>query len=285
MPIGLLGRKVAMTQIYDSAGNVIPVTVIQAGPCHVLQLKSTERDGYEAVQLGFLDKPRRLASRAQRGHVARLDSKRQKSRSAAGLEAVPKADCEPKRFVREFRTSTEGVSVGGEIKVDVFRPTLQELPRLLKELATKHNVQADQAGWEEELQRKAGAEYREVVKSVQAVDVIGTSKGRGTAGAMKRHNFSGQRASHGVKKCHRHVGGTGCSADPSRVIKGKKMAGHYGNTRSTVRNLQVVGVDPENNLLLVRGAVPGPNGGFVVIRHTNKLSGLQPPAAEKLKKR
>ena len=283
MPIGLLGRKVAMTQIYDPAGAVIPVTVIQAGPCHVLQLKSVEGDGYEAVQLGFLDKPRRLASRAQRGHVARLDSKRQKGRSAAGLEAVPKADCEPKRFVREFRTTTEGVGVGDEIKVDVFRPTLQELPGLLKKLAAEQEVDTEQPGWEDKLREKAGDEYCDVVKSIEAVDVIGTSKGRGTAGAMKRHNYRGQRASHGVKKCHRHVGGTGCSADPARVFRGKKMAGHYGNARSTVRNLQVVRIDAENNLLLVRGAVPGPNGGFVVIRHTNKLPAPKPLQAEEAK--
>lgn len=228
MSIGLLGRKVGMTQIYDSTGDVVPVTVIQAGPCHVLQLKTEDRDGYEAVQLGYLDKPRRLASRSQRGHVAKLDSKRQRNRNAAGVEAVPKADCEPKRLVREFCVPVEGYEVGQEIGVDVFN-------------------------------------------DVTAVDVIGTSKGRGTAGAMKRHNFAGQRASHGVKKVHRHLGGTGCSADPSRLFKGRRMAGRYGNARSTMRNLKVVKVDTENNLLLVRGAVPGPNGGYVVIRQTNKL--------------
>ena len=105
----------------------------------------------------------------------------------------------------------------------------------------------------------------------QFVDAIGTSKGRGTAGVMKRHNFHGQRASHGVKKCHRHAGSTGCSASPSRVMKGRRMAGRYGASRSTMRNLKVIRIDSENNLLLVRGAVPGPNGGFVTIRETNKL--------------
>ena len=111
----------------------------------------------------------------------------------------------------------------------------------------------------------------EVFSEVKAVDVVGTSKGRGTAGAMKRHNFRGQRASHGVKKVHRHVGGTGCSASPSRLFKGTKMAGRYGNARCTLRNLRVVKVDVDNNLLVVRGAVPGPNGGFVTIQETNKL--------------
>jgi large subunit ribosomal protein L3 len=224
----MLGRKVGMTQIFDSTGQVIPVTVIQAGPCHVLQLRTEQKDGYEAIQLGYLDKPRRLASRAARGHVAKLDSKRQKRRAAAGVEAAPKPDCEPKRFVREFRGSVEGCQVGQELKVDVF-------------------------------------------SQIQAVDVVGTSKGRGTAGVMKRHNFHGQRATHGVKKVHRHAGSIGCNTDPHHVFKGRRMAGHYGAARCTARNLKVVRVDVENNLLVVRGAVPGPNGGLVVIQQTNKL--------------
>jgi large subunit ribosomal protein L3 len=228
MAVGLLGRKVGMTQIYDSAGEVIPVTVLQVGPCHVLQLKTAARDGYEAVQLGYLDKPRRLAGRSIRGHVAKLDSKRQRRSAAAGVEPVPKAGCEPQRFVRELRGSIEGYEVGQELKVDVFA-------------------------------------------EIKAVDVVGTSKGRGTAGAMKRHNFRGQRASHGVKKVHRHIGGSGCSADPARLFKGKKMAGQYGNARCTARNLKVVRIDAENDLLVVRGAVPGPNGGYVMIQQTNKL--------------
>jgi large subunit ribosomal protein L3 len=228
MVVGLLGRKVGMTQIFDATGQVVPATVIQAGPCHVLQLRTEQKDGYEAVQLGYLDKPRRLASRAARGHVAKLDSKRQKSRSAAGVEASPKADCEPQKFVREIRGSAEGFQVGQEVKVDIFA-------------------------------------------EIKAVDVVATSKGRGTAGVMKRHNFHGQRATHGVKKVHRHAGSVGCNTDPHHVIKGRRMAGHYGSARCTSRNLKVVRVDLENNLLLVCGAVPGPNGGYVVIRQTNKL--------------
>jgi large subunit ribosomal protein L3 len=228
MVVGLLGRKVGMTQIFDETGQVVPATVIHAGPCHVLQLRTEQKDGYEAVQLGYLDKPRRLASRAARGHVAKLESKRQKRRSAAGVEAAPKADCEPQRFVREIRGSAEGLQVGQELKVDVFA-------------------------------------------EIKSVDVVGTSKGRGTAGVMKRHNFHGQRATHGVKKVHRHAGSIGCNTDPHHVFKGRRMAGHYGSARCTSRNLKVVRVDLENNLLLVRGAVPGPNGGYVVIRQTNKL--------------
>jgi len=227
MSRGLLGRKVGMTQVYREDGTAVPVTVIQAGPCSVLQVRDMDRDGYEAVQLGFLDKPRRLAARSERGHVAKIESKRSKARSAAGVELLVKADCEPKRFIGEFRGSSD-LTVGTEVKVDVLA-------------------------------------------EVKRVDVTATSKGRGFAGVMKRHNFAGQRATHGVKKVHRQSGGTGCSADPSRVIKGMKMAGQYGNARTTIRNLEVIRVDTENNLLLVRGAVPGPAGGYVSIRETNIL--------------
>jgi large subunit ribosomal protein L3 len=228
MAIGLLGRKVGMTQIFDETGNVVPVTVIQAGPCHVLQVRTKDRDGYEAVQLGFLDKPRRLASRSTRGHVAKLDSKRSKARAKAGVEPISKADCEPQRFVREMRGSIEGVEVGQKLDVTQF---------------------AD----------------------VKRVDVVGTTKGRGTAGVMVRHNYAGQRATHGVKKVHRHAGSIGQSQFPGRVPKGRRMAGRHGNARSTMRNVMLVRVDAENNLLLVRGAVPGPNGGYVMVKVTNKL--------------
>ena len=232
---GLLGRKVGMTQVFDANGAVVPVTVIEAGPCSVTQVRSVERDGYAAVQIGFLDKPRRLASRSVRGHVAKLDSRRAKRAAEAGVTAVAKADCEPKRFVREFRGDYPGVEVGGVLKVDLF-------------------------------------------EGVDFVDIVGTTKGRGTAGVMKRHGFSGQRASHGVKKVHRHQGGTGMNTSPGRVFKGKRMAGRFGNERSTMRNVKLVRIDLENNLLLVRGAVPGPNGGYVVVRQTNKVKRRGGPA-------
>jgi large subunit ribosomal protein L3 len=218
-----------MTRVFDEEGNTVPVTVIKAGPCRVLQVKTVDTDGYEAVQLGYGEKPRRLASRSERGHVAALSSKRQKARQQTGVEAVPKAECEPPRVAKEFRTDGEehGLEVGQEVNVGVFA-------------------------------------------EVPFVDIIGTSKGRGTAGAMKRHNFAGQRASHGVNKVHRHVGSIGQSADPSRVLKGTKMAGRYGNATATVRHLKIVKVDEENGLLLVKGGIPGANGSDVVIRHTNK---------------
>lgn len=227
MTKGILGRKIGSTQIFQEDGTAVPVTVVEVGPCHVLQLKTVERDGYEAVQLGYLDKPRRLSARSERGQVAAIGSKRSKRLSAAGVEAGVKPGCEPKRYVREFRGSSDA-EVGTEVTVATL-------------------------------------------EGVASVDVTGTSKGRGFAGVMKRHNFSGQRATHGVKKCHRHAGGTGMATYPGRVFKGQKMAGRYGGTKTTVRNLRVAKIDVENNLLLVRGAVPGPNGGYVLVRETNKV--------------
>jgi len=228
MAIGLLGRKVGMTQIFDESGEAVPVTVIHAGPCYVLQLRTMQPDGYEAIQLGFGDKPRRLAGRSERGRVAKLDSKRSKRRSAGGVQLAEKANCEPQRFVREFRHSGGGYAIGQKLTV-------------------------------------------ELLEGVKSVDVTGTSKGRGTSGYIKRHNFKGQRATHGVKKVHRHSGGTSANTFPARVFKGKKMPGRMGNERSTMRNIKLVRIDTENNLVLVRGAVPGPNGGYVVIRQTNIL--------------
>jgi len=232
MAAGILGRKVGMTQIFDETGKAIPVTVIEAGPCHVLQIRTPERDGYSAVQLGFLDKPRRLARRSERGHVAQLNSKRSRKRTAAGVVVAPKADCEPKRFVRELRGESIGAQVGQCLTV-------------------------------------------EVLAGVKAVDVVGITKGRGYAGVIKRHGFGGQRATHGVKKVHRHMGGTGSLAGwrgGGRPKKGKKMPGHYGDDQVTSRNLSVAKIDAENNLLMVCGAVPGPPGSLVVIQATNKVS-------------
>ena len=215
MTKGILGRKVGVTQIFQEDGTVVPVTVLEVGPCHVMQVKTVERDGYEAVQLGYLDKPRRLASRSERGHVAAISSKRSKNRSASNVETVAKPGCEPKRFVRELRGATDA-EVGSEVT-------------------------------------------SAVLDGITAVDVTATSKGRGFAGVMKRHNFSGQRASHGVKKCHRHAGGTSMATYPGRTIQGAEDVGPDTAmlTKATSRNLKVARVDVENNLLLVRGAVPG----------------------------
>ncbi len=231
--IGLLGQKVGMTQVYTKTGRSVPVTVIAAGPCPVLQLKTKETDSYEAVQLGYKNKPRRLASRSVRGHVANIESKRAKAAQAAGAELSKKANCEPQTFVREFRVATTGMEVGQVFDVNVF----QDVP---------------------------------------SVDVTAVCKGRGYSGTMKRHNFSGQRATHGVKKCHRHAGSTGCSSYPSRVQKGLKSSGQYGNVQCTIRNIQIVKADKENNLLLIYGAVPGPNGGYVQVFPSNRLPKSKP---------
>lgn len=208
---GLLGRKVGMTQIFKEDGTAVPVTVLECGPCTVLQIRTPELDGYAALQLGFADKKRKNATQAARGHAR-------------------KADAEPKRFIREIRQSdaVEGINLGQTLTVDVF-------------------------------------------DGVPAVDVTGTSKGRGFTGVMKRHGFRGLRATHGVKRMHRHPGSSGPSADPARTRKGIRKPGQHGNDRVTVQNLQIVQIDPSNNLIVVRGAVPGPNGGFLMIRQTNKV--------------
>lgn len=242
MAKGILGRKVGMTQVYVADGTCVPVTVIEAGPCVVLQVRTPERDGYSAVQLGFGDKPRRLASRSERGHVTALGSKRQKLRQAAGVAVAAKAECEPKRYIRELRTDGEagGYEVGQVLTVAAVN------------------------GWAKQV---TGSDKTKQEHTF--VDVIGTIKGRGFAGAMKRHNFSGLCASHGVKKVHRSMGSTGMRQDPGRVFKGQKMPGHWGDSRVTVRHLKVVRVDEANNLLLVYGAVPGHNGAYVIVRESN----------------
>lgn len=238
MSVGLLGRKIGMTQVFGAEGQAVPVTVLEVGPCHVLQLRTKEKDGYEAVQLGFADKlsqadaardasarSRGRASRAERGQVTNLSGKNAKKREASGVAPGKKAECEPQRFIREFRTDGQ-----------------------------EHGCEVGQV-------LSAGA-----LEGVKYVDVAATSKGRGFSGVMRRHNFSGQRATHGVKKCHRKPGGIGQATDPSRVWKGKRMAGQFGNVHRTTRNLKVIRIDAENHMLLVNGPVPGPVGGYVVIR-------------------
>ncbi len=233
MPVGMLGLKVGMTQVFDDKGKMTPVTVLEMGPCPVLQVRTAERDGYHALQVGFKNKRRNKASRAERGHVAAdFVSKRRKAMQEAGVQVLPKANTEPQRYIREFRLDAPSdMAVGAILQVD------------------------------------------KVFENVPRVDVIGTSKGRGFSGVMKRHNFQGLPAAHGAKKVHRSGGSIGSHASnrgSGRPKKGHKAAGQYGNARRTVRNLDVVKIDAANNLLLVRGAVPGPNGGLVIVRPTNK---------------
>jgi large subunit ribosomal protein L3 len=232
MPLGLLGYKVGMTQVYTADGAVEPVTVLELGPCPVLQIRTPDRDGYSAVQVGFKDKPRKNATRPEQGHVAAgLKSKRKDARQKAGVQLLPKADVEPQRHIREFRVDTTEATVGQKLAV------------------------------------------KDVFDGVASVDVIGTSKGRGTQGVMRRHNFDGLPAAHGSKKNHRQAGSTSSLASnrgSGRPKKGLKRAGRYGNSQVTTRNLTVVRLDTENNLMLVRGGVPGHIGALVMVRPTNK---------------
>lgn len=207
MTKGILGKKVGMTQIFTEAGELIPVTVIEATPNVVLQVKTVETDGYNAIQVGFDDKREVLSNKPAKGHVA-------------------KANTAPKRFIREFK-NIEGLEVGAEITVDTF---------------------------------EAG----------DVVDVTGTSKGKGFQGVVKRHGFGGvMQQTHGQHNRLRAPGSIGAGSDPSRVFKGLRMAGRMGGEQVTVQNLQVLKVDKEQNLLIVKGAVPGAKNSYVIIRKWN----------------
>jgi large subunit ribosomal protein L3 len=213
MPIGLVGRKCGMTRIFTDAGETIPVTVIEALPNRVTTLKTTDRDGYRAVQVTVGKTPAARLSKAVAGHFAKLE-------------------VEPGEGLWEFRLASDDagdMAPGTELKVDQFA---------------------------------AG----------QFVDVTGTSKGKGFAGTMKRHNFRGQPASHGNSVSHRAPGSIGQRQTPGRVFPGKKMSGHLGSTRTTVSSLEVIRVDAERNLLLVKGAVPGAENGRVIVRPATRAA-------------
>ena len=209
MQKGIIGKKMGMTQIFDENGKVVPVTVVEAGPCTVVQKKTVESDGYVAVQLGYGDISAKKVSKPAKGHF-------------------DKADVAPKRTLREFRLDDiSAMNVGDILKADVFAVG-------------------------------------------DRIDVVGTSKGKGYAGAIKRWNFQRLKETHGTGPVARHAGSLGACSSPSRVFKGMKAAGHLGAERVTVQNLDVVKVDAENNLIAVRGAVPGPRGGIVVLSDSVK---------------
>ena len=214
MTVALLGTKVGMTRVLGEKGKAEPVTVVKAGPCVVLQVKSKPTDGYDAVQLAFEDVRPHRATMPMIGHAA-------------------KARTGPKRFLREVRADdASGFSAGDVLTVERF---------------TEGNV--------------------------QYVDVTGLTKGKGFAGVMKRHGFGGKEASHGVERKHRSAGGIGGASNAGTgrgVKKGKRMAGHLGHVRCTVSSLRLVGVDPENDLLVVSGSIPGPAGGLVLVRRSKK---------------
>ncbi len=204
MKKGLIGKKIGMTQIFTAEGKVIPVTVVEAGPCVVTQKKTMENDGYEAVQVGFGDVKINKVNKPMKGHF-------------------DKNGVAPKKTLKEFRLEDcSALNVGDIIKADTFAEG-------------------------------------------EIVDVKGTSKGHGTAGAIKRWNFSRLRETHGTGPNARHQGSLGACSSPSRVFKGRKMAGHYGHETVTIQNLTVAKVDAENNLIAIKGAIPGPKGGIVII--------------------
>ncbi len=224
MVAALLGKKVGMTQVYDEAGQTVPVTVIQAGPCSVLQVKTRDTDGYDAVQLGFEDVKPHRSTLPQIGHAAKVGTG-------------------PKRFIREVRSHEGPVEAehGDSWTVDVF-------------------------------------------DDIQFVDMVGTTKGRGFAGVMKRHGFGGQPASHGTERKHRSPGSISSHGSDlghgGNLKKGKRMAGQMGNVRRTSRNHQLVGVDKVRNLLLVRGSIPGANNGYVLVKPS--VAKRQPKEVERL---
>jgi large subunit ribosomal protein L3 len=206
---GIIGKKVGMTQLFDDKGNVVPVTIIEAGPCTIVQKKTIETDGYNAVQFGFQDVPDKRVTKPEKGHF-------------------DKAGVSPKKVLREFRfENIDSFNVADIIKADTFAPG-------------------------------------------DRVDVVGTSKGKGFTGVIKRWNQHRLKMTHGTGPVHRQVGSMGSNTDPSRVMKGKHMAGHLGSERVTIQNLDVVKVDVENNLIALKGAIPGPRGSIVIVTNSVK---------------
>ena len=209
MKKGIIGKKLGMTQLFDQNGNVVPVTVVEAGPCLVTFKKTLENDGYEAVQLGYGEIKADKVNKPMKGHFA-------------------KNDVAPKRVLKEFRLDDiSAMNIGDVVKADIFAEG-------------------------------------------EVVDVTGTSKGKGYAGVIKRHGFSRLKMSHGTGPVARHGGSLGACSTPSRVYKGRKMAGHMGAVKSTIQNLAVVKVDAESNIIAIKGAIPGPKGGYVFIADSVK---------------
>ncbi len=209
MQKAIIGKKIGMTQLFDETGKVIPVTVIEAGPCVVVTKKTIENDGYEAVQIGYGDIADKKVTKPMKGHFA-------------------KADVAAKKFLKEFRLEdTSVLNIGDIVKADTFA-------------------------------------------NGDKVDVQGISKGKGYAGTIKRWNGHSLKDTHGTGPVHRHAGSMGANSDPSRVMKGKKLPGHMGTEKVTVQNLEVVKVDVENNLIALKGAIPGPKGGIVYVTDSVK---------------
>ena len=209
---GVLGKKLGMTQVFDHRNRIVPVTVVEAGPCVVTQIRTIENDGYAAIQVAYGAIDPRKVNKPEAGHFA-------------------KAGVPPRRYLLEIRTAdASSYTIGQEITADLFAPSTEDGAKPLK------------------------------------VDVVATSKGKGYAGVMKRHNFKGLGAGHGVHRAHRKPGSIGACATPGRVFKGTRMAGRIGVNKTTTQNLTIHAIDAEKGLLLIKGAVPGPAGGLVLIR-------------------
>lgn len=223
MSMGILGKKVGMTQIFNQDGNMVPVTVIEAGPCPVVQIKTKEKDGYTAIKIGFHEKKENKVIKPLLGQFK-------------------KAGVKPQRYMKEFRIEKpEEYKIGQELRVDMFVPS-------------------------------------------DCVDVIGTSIGKGFQGGMKRHHWAGGPESHGSMH-HRAPGSIGASSDPSRSYKGQKLPGRMGNARVTVQNLEVISVDKDNDILVIKGAVPGPDGNLLIIRRAKKKLKVVPKKKPIVKKK
>jgi len=276
----LLGRKVGMTQVFGPDGTVIPVTVIEAGPCTVTQIKTVARDGYEAVQIGFEQTTTKRATRAELGHLGHsLPLLRGQRKRLQTYEQEQRAKAKTEGTTATETASTTSQNVGTPL-VGVQGPKKdKQIEKLLRVRENRQRRSGPELGpfrvlREVGLQEGIAAEKLELGKQFNAdlftvgeeVDIVGTSKGKGFQGGMKRHGFKGGPRTHGQSDRARAPGSIGSGTTPGRVLKGTRMAGHMGNARVTIKKLQVIQADAERNLLLVKGSVPGANGGLLTIK-------------------
>jgi len=276
----LLGRKIGMTQVFGPNGIVVPVTVIEVGPCVVTQVKTADRDGYEAVQIGFEQQPIRKATRPELGHLGhslpllkaqrkRLQVHQQESRAKTSSDSTEEQNAESSVETKEEQRNESASAVKTDKQIQKLlkiQQNRQRRPgpvvgpfRVVREVGLQQGVTTDKV--------ELGSLFDVgLFKDGEAVDIVGTSKGKGFQGVMKRHGFRGGPKTHGQSDRSRAPGSIGPGTTPGRVLKGTRMAGRMGNDRITAKKLQVVQADPERNLLVVKGSVPGANGGLLVIK-------------------
>jgi len=276
----LLGRKIGMTQVFGPNGIVVPVTVIEVGPCVVTQVKTADRDGYEAVQIGFEQQPIRKATRPELGHLGhslpllkaqrkRLQVHQQESRAKTSSDSTEEQNAESSVETKEEQRNESASAVKTDKQIQKLlkiQQNRQRRPgpvvgpfRVVREVGLQQGVTTDKV--------ELGSLFDVgLFKDGEAVDIVGTSKGKGFQGVMKRHGFRGGPKTHGQSDRSRAPGSIGPGTTPGRVLKGTRMAGRMGNDRITAKKLQVVQADPERNLLVVKGSVPGANGGLLTIK-------------------